>query len=888
MAGIALTTIADTEQSLRIQTTLGDQAVEIRHFEGFECLSQPFEFSAHVISIDRALNFDDVLGQPVAVSYDTEMGTRYFHGIVGEMWQRETAREGDDNTTLYELKFYPQLWLLKFTADCRIFQNMSVMDIVLTILQENNVTFVQNLVTTAGQTVRDYCVQYNESCFAFVSRLLEDEGIYYYFTHDSDHHTLVLGDQPTAHQACPQDQTGSFFAAMGSDYPAGIVYECQAQQRVTISGRSLADYNFTTALTPIYAKVLDQGIGGLNYTYPGYYDAEDKPSQSTIEVFAKIHFERERAFGETLRGRATQPFFTAGHRFSLSGYDRPSSDGDYVLYSVKHTCTANTDRQHQGQTLYRNEFQAFRATTTFRAPLVTPRPHMASIQTARVTGQQGEEIWTDQYGRIKVKFPWDEMGPNAGQSDEKSSCWLRVAEGWAGNNWGMVFTPRIGMEVLVTFLDGNPDRPLVTGCVWNSANLPPYLPNTPTKSTIKSHSTPKAENDEFNELRFEDLRGSEQVYVRAQKDLDTYVRQTQTQHIEAGSQWTWVDRGDYTMTMLAQDNAQAKTTPAGQGLPKGQGDFNIELTGGNLNVDQLSIHGEIAHNHYIVKGDYRYQIDTGHSFYYQGLGNAFQQLDQGNREGFLKKGHDALVIQQGDQHVYLQHGHTNTRLDQGDQTTLLQQGDQLTKLQQGDRVKVIDDGSDYELLKNGSKYTTLHRGDHTLRIDQGNQSITLLQGNRDIKLSAGNQTYTIDGQRETTVMQSDTVTIMGALTIEVTGPISIVSQSNISMTAQNIELTALEGITMNAGGAIVCDAGMDISQRAGLNIDMESGMNITMASGLDVNISSGAIVAIEAGLDVNIAASLAVSMEGGASVDVVSAGTVNLVGSIVTSDPLPV
>ena len=882
MAEIALTTLVDSEQSLRIQTPLGDQVLQIRTFHGIESLSQPFEYTAHVISTDRGINFDDILGQSVMVSYATEKGIRYFHGIVGEIEQQETPKKNDDATTLYVLKFYPQLWLLKYVTDCRIFQNISVMDIVKILLQENNVVYVDNKVMTAGQSLRDYCVQYNESCFDFINRILAEEGIYYYFAHNENQHTLVLGDEPNAHQPCPEDQSGQFYKGMTNDYPPGIVYDCHRQQRVTISGRGLADYNFTTATTPLYAHVTDKGVGGLAYTYPGSVDAENKPTQSLVESLTKTNFERERIEGSTLNGQSTQAFFTAGHLFTLEGYDRPGSDGEYVLYAVTHTCTANSDPHQPGQNIYHNEFQAFSVDIPFQPPLITARPPIHSVQTAWVTGPEGEEIWTDDYGRIKVKFHWDTLGPHAGKSDDKSSCWIRVAEGWAGNNWGMLFTPRTGMEVVVTFLNGNPDRPLVTGCVWNSKNRPPYLPKTPTKSTIKSRSTPKAEDNEYNEFRYDDLRGSEQVYMRAQKDLDTYIRQTQTHHVEAGSQWTWIDRGDCTMTLLAQENAVAKTTPAGQDLPKGQGNLNVELTGGNVTIDQLSVHDAVTYNHYIVKGDYNQRIDEGNVFHHQGQGDILQQWDQGHRSSVLKKGHDTLIVEQGDHNTYLRQGDINTQLDKGDHTTLLKNGDHLSHLHQGERVKIIDNGGDYEVIKQGPKMTTLRQGDHTLKINQGDQSITLVQGNRKTELLAGNDSHIIDGNRETTVTRNDTLTITGGLTIEVTGPISIVSESVINMTGQNINLTATEGITMNAGATIIMDAGVDISQRAGMNIDIESGMNMTLASGIDINASAGAAVTIESVLDTNIAAGLEVSIEAAGSATLTGGGAVEIIGATVT------
>jgi type VI secretion system secreted protein VgrG len=882
LSPIALTTTVEKQQALKIQTPLGKDAVAIREFKGTETISQPFEFSAFVISTNRALPFEKILGHALTVSFDTGAGIRYFNGIAGEIWQRETARIHDDNVTVYEIKFYPRFWLLKFTSDCRIFQNMSALHIIQTVLKENGVIHLQNLVTKAGQVPREYCVQYNETCYDFVCRLMEEEGIYYYFTHEENLHTMVLGDSPNGHRECPVNNIAEFFKGMGSDYPENIVYQCKAIQRVTVSAHALGDYNFTTATTPLYAKIQGKGIGGMLYTYPGYCDHEDKPTQPGIEGYTYTSLDRDLSHGEALEGRATHPFLTAGHQFNLQGYDRPGSDGPYVVHTVKHTCTANTYVDHQGQDIYQNEFTAFPLAMTFRPPRITPKPRIYSTQTARVTGKEGEEIWTDEYGRIKVKFHWDESGPHAGPKDDKSSCWLRVSEGWAGANWGILFTPRIGMEVLVTFLEGDPDRPLVTGCVWNSQNRPPYLPLTPTKSTIKSHSTKGGSDNEFNEFRYEDLKGSEQVYLRAQKDFDKYVIQNFTEHIEHGSQWTWIDRGDREVAILAQQEAVPKKTPEGQELPAGKGDYNLEITGGCWNIDQLSIHGKVSHNHYIVHGDYNYQIDQGDVFKLQKSGNFFQQLDQGNYDRLLQQGHESLTIGTGDKRTYIQQGDESIQIAQGHQSVLLNQGSQFVNLKKGNRIKVIDQGGDYELIKQGSKYSTLQKGDNIWKIDDGHQQIVIVKGNREKSLLDGNETIYINGDVNETVTKNYQLVVLGDLTIKVMGNIHIVAQGNIEMTsAQSISLTAAQDISLTAGLNLTTKAGMELQQEAGMNMSLQSGMNLSLTAGMDIDCHATASVTIEAALDTSISAGIEASLEGGASTTVESGGSVELVGGTV-------
>ena len=558
----------------------------------------------------------------------------------------------------------------------------------------------------------------------------------------------------------------------------------------------------------------------------------------------------------------------------MSGYDRPGSNGLYVLHTVKHSCTSNTYIEHEGQTIYSNEFISFPINVPYRPPCVTPKPRIHSIQTARVTGKEGEEIWTDEYGRIKVKFHWDESGPHKGPSDEKSTCWIRVSEGWAGANWGILFTPRIGMEVLVTFLNGNPDRPLVTGCAWNSDNRPPYLPDTPTKSTIKSRSTKNATDNEFNEFRYEDLKGSEQVYLRAQKDLDKYVIQNDTEHIEYGSQWTWIDRGDRDVAILAQPGAAPKTTPEGQKLPEGRGDYNLEITGGCWNIAQLSIHGNISHNHFTVQGDYNYRIDRGHTHKLQKQGNFFRQMDEGHYERFMQKGHESLIITTGDKRTHIQEGDESLHITTGNQTTCIEEGNQFLNIRKGDRIKVMDLGGDFELLKQGPKYSTLKAGDNIWKIYEGNQHITLFKGNREKSLLDGNETNRINGEFKETVEKNYQLFVVQDLIIRVNGNIRIEADGNIDMMSNgNISIEAAQNLSVKAG--------MSMNLEAGLEMQQEAGMSMSLVSGMDFSCNAGASVNVESALDTSITAGVEASVEGGASTTVSAGGCVEITGGTV-------
>lgn len=864
------TALVEPQQSLKLGSgVLVSGVLEMREFAGEETLSEPFEFKLFMISKEGNLDIDSYIAGPATVVVDSGSGKRYFNGIIGEMSQNQTAQTSEgDQETFYEAKVYPKFWMLKFVSDCRIFQMLPTMDIVMQVLRENGVTSVEDRTTTHGKVPREYCVQYNETCFDFVSRLLEEEGVYYYFRHENGDHTMVMADIPGGHDFCPIVSNGQFMKSQTSDYHENIISFCKVLERVTPSSQALADYNFTTSTTPLYASMPGVAKGGLIYQYPDQTDQEDKPNQGSVSYYTGVRHDAALWPQKALEGKSTIPFFTSGHQFNLIGYDKPGADGSYVLYKIRHHATSST-YLYKNHAIYENDFVAFPVAMVFRPIEDTPKPKIYSTQTARVTGPAGEEIWTDEYGRIKVKFHWDESGPHAGPSDDKSSCWVRVREGWAGDSWGILFTPRIGMEAMVTFLNGNPDRPLVIGCVWNNpGHMPPYLPQVPTKSTIKSHSTKNGGPDNYNEFRYEDLKGEEQVYFQAEKDYDAYIKQNFTEHVEYGSQWYWVDRGNRDTALLRKDDAKPKETPIGQNLPAGDGDDNLEITGGNLNVSMLSSHGPIAHNHYTVKGDYNYKIDEGHMFKLQGKGTFFQQMNEGGYDQFMLKGDKSLTILQGWRSKYIETGNDSLQIANGNQSMFINQGKQFTSINEGERIKVIDQGGDYEVFWQGDKYSTIGKGNNMWKIYQGDQKIQLFSGNRTKELFSGNEYYFNNGNFDQDVTGNYTLNIQGNLTIVVEGMISITGMEGISMfTPNDITMTAGQNITMTAGETIEITAGMGINETAGEEINETAGVSISEEAGVNISMTAGVDVTAEAGVDMNITAGVAVTVEAGAIIE---------------------
>jgi type VI secretion system secreted protein VgrG len=520
----------------------------------------------------RDVSFDALIGQPATVSLSVGSLVRTFNGIIGEFEQDDTPFKPVDMWTVYRAKLYPKLWLLTFSGQCRIFQNKTSLQIITSVLDENQIVY-SNQVTTRGMDTREFCVQYNETNFNFISRLMEEEGIFYFFQQNQGSHTLVLGDSAQAHQPCPNAATASFHDAAPHDQFMMKVSSCFISQRIVFQSDTLKSYNYLTPQTPLkaVAKGTTNAGGGELTTYDEIYE-----QQSRGDGLVKVLLESQEYPQKMVEGNSTVPFFLAGYKFTLQGHPRTDANIDYVLYEVTHE--AHIVENH----IYKNTYRAFAATTPFRPAQKTPRPRIYSTQTAKVTGKQGEEIYTEEYGRIKVKFHWD-PSPN---EDDTTSCWIRVATLWAGQKWGTLFTPRIGQEVVVSFIDGDPDYPLVVGSVYNGDHKPPYLPNEPTKSTIKSQ-TSKAEGEAvpgFNEFRFEDKKSFEEIYIHAQKDFKIDIQNNHDITIVGGNR---------NIVLQAQEEIQEQRqgTTSNDYLKLINGDKSLQIVQGNytIRLDQGNI-----------------------------------------------------------------------------------------------------------------------------------------------------------------------------------------------------------------------------------------------------------------------------------------------------------
>lgn len=576
-------------------SNLGGTSFKLNYFKGFERLSEPFKYDLIMTAQSSDVNFESLIGQSATVSVSVGSLTRTYNGIVGHFEQDNTPFTPLGVWTVYRASLYPKFWLLKFSGQCRIFQNQSIVTIITSILDESQITY-SNQVTSSGMDPLEFCVQYNETDFNFVSRLMELAGIFYFFQQTESGHTLVLADSVSAYTPCPKASVGKFHDAVVHEQPLLLVNSCFLTQRIVPQSNTLKSYNYLTPQTPLRADASGPSSagGGTLTTYDEIYGQQGEGDQ-----LVKVKLESEDVPQKMVEGVSTIPFFLPGHTFQLEGHPRSDANVTYVLYETIHE--ARLVEEGPEHPLYKNHYKGLPEATLFRAPQKTPKPRIYSTQTAVVTGQEGQEIYTEQYGRIKVKFHWD---PSP-KKDETTSCWIRVATLWAGQTWGTLFTPRVGHEVVVSFIDGDPDKPLVVGSVYNGENKPPYLPSEPTKSTIKSQTSPAKDESipGYNEFRFEDKKGSEEIYIYAQKDFNMKIQNDHNITIVGGNRAITLEAQEEheEQRQGQQSNDSLKLMNGDKSLEIVKGDYTILLDKGNISVT-------------CAKGDVKFKVTGDISF----------------------------------------------------------------------------------------------------------------------------------------------------------------------------------------------------------------------------------------------------------------------------------
>ncbi len=497
----------------------GQHDFKVLAFKGHEALNQPFRFDVHLVSERHDVDLEALLHQPAFLQLDAQ-----GCGIHGQV---ERIAQGDRGQRLshYQLSLRPRLANLAYRINQRIFQQLTVPDIIAQVLKEHGILAdAWHFKLRKACPTREYCVQYDESDLHFIQRLCEEEGLHYHFTHNRDGHTLVFADDQACFAALPPlayhpDRS------LVADTPVIERFNLRLETRTSRVTRR--DYHFELPRVDLISNADSQAALALeDYDYPGRFTHRDRG-----QVLAQRALERHRHDYRQAEGHSNQPGLVSGHVVPMTGHPRAHCNQPWLLTDIHHegrqpqvleeaaTFEASGDFT-QG---YRNRFLATPADTPYRPPLHHPKPRILGSQTARVTGPAGQEIHCDRHGRVKVQFHWDREG----ERNERSSCWVRVASGWAGNRYGAVSLPRVDMEVLVTFLEGDPDQPLISGCLHHSDHTPPYpLPEHKTRSVFKSLSSPGGQG--YNELRIEDRAGEEQIFIHAQRNWDQEIENDQS------------------------------------------------------------------------------------------------------------------------------------------------------------------------------------------------------------------------------------------------------------------------------------------------------------------------------------------------------------------------
>lgn len=567
-----------------VTTPLGGDVLLLYRMTGSEQLSRLFEYDLELLSEKNNIDLKQLLGKSMTVKLDLPEGRhRSFNAMVTRISQ--FGMLGD--LYYYRATLRPKPWLLTRSSNCRIMPtNTTVPEIVKNILGKHGFTDIETKLSGTYRP-REYCVQYRETDFNFISRLLEEEGIYYYFKHSDSVHTMVLCDAMSAHEKVPGHANIGYFPLANQERrKEEHIYEWNLSQEIQSGAYQLNDFDFEAPKADLKAK---SSIPGSHaeankevYDYPGEYTQASAGNQ-----YAKIRMEELRAQYEQITARGNTRRLAAGAKFTLTGYPRADQNREYLAISSNFQIQ-NNGYQSQGIADSPEEYQCaytvIGSEYAYRPPRTATIPIVQGVQTAIVVGKAGDEITTDKYGRIKVQFHWDRDG----KKNENSSCWVRVAQVWAGKNWGAMHIPRIGQEVIVDFLEGNPDCPIVTGRVYNADQMPPYeLPANSTQSGIKSRSSKGGSAENFNEIRFEDKKGEEELYIHAEKNFTRIVENDDVQKVgfdkkSPGDQK--VDIYNHRTVTLDQGNDSLTVKMGNRRTEIKQGNDELKLAMGNRTV----------------------------------------------------------------------------------------------------------------------------------------------------------------------------------------------------------------------------------------------------------------------------------------------------------------
>lgn len=587
--------ISQDNRLLSIESPLGKDELLLVSCSGSEYISDIFEYQLDLLSSNLDIKPQDIVGKQVTIKINTPE-VRYINGHINSFTLGDISSELDSLRT-YNATLIPWLWFLSKRKDCRIFQKKSAVDIIKSVISDSGYSDYK-IQTSGTYLVRDYCVQYNETDYDFIHRLLQEEGISYYFRHTSSTHTLIFTDANTGYDICKESNVKYSRGALMESH----INDWSRTYQFSSGKVTTTDYDFETptknleASSPSLvnlAKIKDYEV----YTYPGEYI-----NASEGKRLSKNHMEMLEQAYDTVQGSSSCGSFTAGCSFNLNQHESSSEEGKYLLHELHLDATdTNFSSGSSGDSNYSNSFLCVPENIKVRPLHILNKNRMTGPQTAIVVGPKGEEIYLDKFNRIKVQFHWDRLGKN----DENSSCWIRVSESFSGKKWGTHFIPRIGQEVIVDFINGDPDKPIISGAVYNGDNTPPYT--SKTQSGIKTHSTLGGGASNYNEFRFDDKKGEEEVYFQAEKDSRRLVKNDEEADIQAnqslkikdnrtitvtdGNEDVAISKGKHTLTVKQSSTTKAQkiVLEADQSIELKVGGSSIKMTAAGIVIKSTKV-----------------------------------------------------------------------------------------------------------------------------------------------------------------------------------------------------------------------------------------------------------------------------------------------------------
>lgn len=670
--------ITQNNRLLKVDTPLGADILLLEELEGTEAVSELFRFELTLVADVEAGNHNKVtaeklMGQGITVSITRADGQpRYLHGIV----QRFSQGQVDRRFATYSATIVPTAWLLTLNTTSRIFTGKTIPDVLGQVFRDAGITPKFQLNGT--YLPWDYCVQYRETDFAFVSRLMEEEGIWYYFKHENGSHQLVITDSPSNIEALPGPDT-TYIDVSAEVEGEDTISRWEHNNELFTGKWVLRDHHLelpgkTLEGTTTAAKPFEASKKTVSYDFPGGHarrfnktaERLDKV-QSEGERLSKLRMEEAESAHTEIEGESAVRSFASGFKFKIGTRTLQKASGSYVLTSVQHTAQQTPSflsSEDSSGTGYRNTFTCIPADKPLRPERTTPKPMIHGLQSAEVVSEaSGEEIYPDKYGRVRVKFAWD--------LEQRYQCWVPVAQQRAGKQGGTIWIPRVGDEVMVAFLEGDPDAPVIVGSLYNANNMPPYvLPDNKTQSGIKTRSTKGGGTDTFNELRFEDLKDSEEIYLQAQRNLTTLVKADETRTVGA-NRTTTIQKDD---KRINKEGSEVTIIEKGNIATKVKKAWVLEVEEENMEA-------------VVRQGDFALTVETGsHNTTVQG--DMVLEVSDGNVDTAVATGNVTLDVDTGNLTTKVAKGNVETKVDMGNFTLKVAMGQVTIEAMQGIELKV--------------------------------------------------------------------------------------------------------------------------------------------------------------------------------------------------------